>query len=58
MQSYLRALQDQMTTFGVGFLAEIFDGAEPHRPNGCFAQACGIAETLRVWQDLNKKAKP
>ncbi len=48
----LSGLQAQLTTFGIGSLAEIFDGAEPHRPNGCYAQAWSIAETLRVWQLL------
>ena len=48
----LSGLQTQLTTFGIGSLAEIFDGSEPQRPNGCYAQAWSIAETLRVWQQL------
>lgn len=33
---------------GVGQISEIFDGNEPHRPRGCFAQAWSVAEMLRV----------
>ena len=51
--SFLRPLQAQMTTFGVGSLAEVYDGSEPQRPNGCTAQAWSIAETLRVWKALS-----
>ncbi len=49
---FLRPLQAEMTTYGIGSLAEIFDGSEPQRPNGCPAQAWSVAETLRVWKDL------
>ncbi len=33
---------------GVGTVSEIFDGAPPHYPRGCVAQAWGVAEVLRV----------
>lgn len=33
---------------GVGSISEIFDGDAPHRPEGCMAQAWGVAEALRV----------
>jgi predicted glycogen debranching enzyme len=33
---------------GVGTISEIFDGDTPHRPEGCIAQAWGVAEALRV----------
>jgi predicted glycogen debranching enzyme len=32
----------------VGSISEIFDAEEPHTPRGCFAQAWGVAEALRV----------
>ena len=35
-RAMLSALQPQLTTYGVGSLAEIFDGADPQRPNGCY----------------------
>jgi predicted glycogen debranching enzyme len=32
----------------VGSISEIFDGAPPHTPRGCIAQAWSVAEVLRV----------
>ena len=52
--AFLRPLEHEMTTCGVGSLAEVYDGGDPQRPNGCIAQAWSIAETLRVWNDLSK----
>ena len=46
----LRPLAGQMTDYGVGSLAEIYDGDAPQRPNGCIAQAWSVGETLRVWK--------
>lgn len=42
-------LNDGLTEYGVGTLAEIFDGDAPHAPNGCPAQAWSVAEILRVY---------
>ncbi|GAA4415556.1 amylo-alpha-1,6-glucosidase [Nibrella viscosa] len=33
---------------GIGTISEIFDGAAPHSPRGCIAQAWGVGELLRV----------
>ena len=48
-----RALLDSLlgvglAEYGVGTLAEIFDGDPPHAPNGCPAQAWSVAEVLRA----------
>jgi predicted glycogen debranching enzyme len=51
---FLRPLQAEMTTYGIGSLAEVYDGSDPQRPNGCIAQAWSIAETLRTWNNLSK----
>lgn len=45
----LEPLLGQLWAGGLGSLSEIFDGDEPHTPNGCFAQAWSVAETLRAW---------
>lgn len=45
----LEPLLGQLWTTGVGSLSEVFDGDEPHGPDGCFAQAWSVAETLRAW---------
>ena len=48
--SLLKSLAGKMTDYGVGSVAEIYDGAAPQRPNGCIAQAWSVSETLRVWK--------
>ena len=52
-KSKTRALLDTLlfsglTQYGVGTLAEVFDGDPPHAPNGCPAQAWSVAEVLRA----------
>ena len=41
----------------LGTVSEIFDGDAPYAPRGCFAQAWGVAETLRAWHVISMKAK-
>ncbi|MFD2235156.1 amylo-alpha-1,6-glucosidase [Phaeospirillum tilakii] len=45
----LGALPGTLAEGCVGTLAEVFDGAAPHLPRGCPAQAWSVAETLRAW---------
>ncbi|WP_395092661.1 amylo-alpha-1,6-glucosidase [Armatimonas sp.] len=46
---FLEALQKHLTDdYGLGGIAEVFDGAAPHRPNGCPWQAWSLAEVLRA----------
>ncbi len=51
-RSFLAPLADHLPDYGVGSIAEIFDGDPPFAPNGCIAQAWSVAETLRAWHDL------
>jgi predicted glycogen debranching enzyme len=46
---YLEPLARHITAYGLGTLAEIFDGDPPHKPRGCIAQAWTVAEVLRAW---------
>ncbi|MEY5047306.1 MAG: hypothetical protein RLZZ175_665 [Bacteroidota bacterium] len=39
---------------GLGTVSEIFDGQEPYYPQGCIAQAWGVAEWLRLYIKVNK----
>jgi predicted glycogen debranching enzyme len=39
----------EMTTAGMGTLAEVFHAEPPHLPRGCIAQAWSVAEVLRSW---------
>ena len=45
---WLQPLIDSMDRSCIGQIAEIFEGDEPHRPVGCFAQAWSVAEVLRL----------
>lgn len=46
-RGFLDGLVEHLDEFGVGSVAEVFDGDPPHRPRGCIAQAWGVAELLR-----------
>ncbi|MBI3444129.1 MAG: glycogen debranching enzyme family protein [Magnetospirillum sp.] len=46
---FLDGFADHMGEFCVGTVAEVFDGAPPHTPRGCTAQAWSVAEWLRAW---------
>ncbi|EAZ79483.1 amylo-alpha-1,6-glucosidase [Algoriphagus machipongonensis] len=43
-----------MTQYGVGTVAELYDGDPPHRPKGAISQAWSVAELLRM-MDLVKR---
>jgi predicted glycogen debranching enzyme len=48
-KQWLKPLLSHFATDGcLGQIAEIFDGDEPRRPRGCYAQAWSVAEMLRV----------
>jgi predicted glycogen debranching enzyme len=52
-REWLMPLIQQMTSQGgIGQIAEIFEGDEPHRPVGCPAQAWSVAEVLRLAVEL------
>ena len=43
-----------MGDYGLGSIAEIFDGDPPFAPRGCIAQAWSVGETLRAWLELQR----
>ncbi|MGD1278256.1 MAG: amylo-alpha-1,6-glucosidase [Tepidisphaeraceae bacterium] len=51
---WLAPLLESMEHGCIGQIAEIFEGNEPHRPCGCFAQAWSVAEALRLAVELNR----
>jgi predicted glycogen debranching enzyme len=51
---HLEPLGSNIGAYGLGTLAEIFDGDPPHTPRGCIAQAWTVAEILRAWSEINK----
>jgi predicted glycogen debranching enzyme len=48
VSAWLEPLRIYVMDVGVGQIAEVFDGDDPHGPGGCFAQAWSVAELLRV----------
>jgi predicted glycogen debranching enzyme len=51
----LEPLVASIDSYGLGTLAEIFDGDAPHRPRGCIAQAWTVGEILRAWKELQSR---
>ena len=51
---YLEPLGSNISAYGLGTLAEIFDGNPPHTPCGCIAQAWTVGEILRAWTDITE----
>lgn len=49
---FLEPLARSTDSYGLGTLAEIFDGDPPHQPRGCIAQAWSVSEVLRAWKEL------
>jgi glycogen debranching enzyme len=49
--------EDHLRDAGIGTISEILEGDPPHLPNGCIAQAWGVAELLRVWRKLDESDK-
>lgn len=65
LRSWLLLLLDELDRAGLDHVSEVFDGDEPQRPGGTFAQAWNTGELLRAWkaceipaEKKGKKAKP
>ena len=55
-QGFLAPMAQHLAAGCIGSVSEIFDGDAPHRAKGCFAQAWSVAEILRSWIYLERKA--
>lgn len=53
-RAFLLPFEQHLADYGLGTIAELFDGNPPHRPRGCIAQAWSVAEVLRAWMDLQQ----
>jgi predicted glycogen debranching enzyme len=53
-KSFLLPLEHHLSDAGLGTISEIFDGDAPFTPRGCMAQAWGVAEILRAWQEVSE----
>ncbi len=47
----LRSAISMLWEYGLGGVAEVYDGDPPHRPGGCPWQAWSVAEILRAWEE-------
>jgi predicted glycogen debranching enzyme len=54
VEKIIQAFDGVMTQYGVGTVAEIYDGDPPHRPKGAISQAWSIGELLRMMYILDK----
>ena len=54
VEKIIKGFDGVMTQYGVGTVAEIYDGDAPHRPKGSVSQAWSVAELLRM-MDLVKQ---
>jgi predicted glycogen debranching enzyme len=50
---HLEPLGSNIAAYGLGTLAEIFNGDPPHAPRGCIAQAWTVGEILRAWSTIS-----
>ena len=50
--AFLQPMAHHLADYGVGSIAEIFDGDPAFAPRGCFAQAWSVSETLRAWLEI------
>jgi glycogen debranching enzyme len=50
--SLIMPLLHHLSDHGLGSVSEIFDGDPPFTPRGCFAQAWGVAELLRILLEI------
>jgi predicted glycogen debranching enzyme len=48
IHAILDAFEGHLLDAGLGTISEIFDGDQPHAPQGCISQAWSVAELLRV----------
>lgn len=54
IKKIIKGFDGVMTQYGVGTIAELYDGDPPHRPKGAISQAWSVSELLRM-MDLVKK---
>lgn len=54
VEKIIKSFDEVMTQYGVGTVAEIYDGDPPHRPKGAISQAWSIGELLRIMYLVKK----
>lgn len=54
VQKMIKDFDGVMTQYGIGTVAELYDGDPPHRPKGAISQAWSVGELLRMMYLVNK----
>ncbi|WP_040670835.1 amylo-alpha-1,6-glucosidase [Nitritalea halalkaliphila] len=52
VEKIIASFDEVMSQYGVGTVAEIYDGDPPHRPKGAISQAWSVAELLRIMREI------
>ncbi|WP_439483454.1 amylo-alpha-1,6-glucosidase [Cyclobacterium plantarum] len=53
VENMISSFDGVMTQYGIGTIAEIYDGDPPHRPKGSISQAWSVGELLRMKYLIN-----
>ena len=56
-EEILAGFEEDMTEYGIGSIAEIYDGNPPHHPRGCISQAWSVGALLRIHQMIGEHRK-
>ncbi len=54
-EELLQNFNEDMTSYGIASIPEIYDGDPPHRPKGSISQAWSVAEVIRVLKFVQKE---
>jgi predicted glycogen debranching enzyme len=54
VKELLNGFEETITEYGIGTIAEIFDGDPPHHPRGAVSQAWSVAALLRIIEKIEK----
>jgi predicted glycogen debranching enzyme len=56
VKELLNGFEETITEYGIGTIAEIYDGDPPHHPRGAVSQASSVAALLRIIEKIEKFA--
>jgi predicted glycogen debranching enzyme len=54
IKELLNGFEETITEYGIGTIAEIYDGDPPHHPRGAVSQAWSVASLLRIIEKIEK----
>lgn len=54
VEQMINSFDSEMSQYGIGTVAELYDGDPPHKPKGAISQAWSVGELLRMMHLINK----